>query len=139
MESKTKGNSHSFSGGVLIEAFPQYLPDYSNPSEHSFYFTYRIKITNKEHELVKLVSRHWVIINGNGEQEEVKGHGVVGKNPVLKKDEFFEYSSYCPLDTEWGTMEGTYVFEDGDGNIFESKIGRFYLTNVSENRAAPYS
>ena len=41
--------------------------------------------------------------------------------------EQFEYASYCPLETQWGTMEGTFLMEREDGETFEVQIGRFYL------------
>jgi ApaG protein len=68
-----------------------------------------------------------VIINGNGDREDVQGPGVVGKFPSLAPGEYFEYMSFCPLDTEWGTMEGTYRMQREDGTQFDAVIGRFFL------------
>ena len=69
----------------------------------------------------------WVIINADGDREEVDGPGVVGYLPELNAGESFEYSSSCPLDTNWGTMEGHYSFMGDDGVKFDALIGRFYL------------
>jgi ApaG protein len=59
----------------------------------------------------------------------------VGKQPVLAPGETFEYTSYCPLRTEWGTMEGHFRFtvEGGEGEHFEAKVGRFYMVIAAEN------
>ena len=76
---------------------------------------------------MRLLSRRWVIINGDGDREDVAGRGVVGKTPSLAPGDMFEYTSFCPLDTEWGTMEGTYQMQREDGTLFDIVIGRFYL------------
>jgi ApaG protein len=57
---------------------------------------------------VQLVSRHWVITDGEGKSEEVRGPGVVGYQPTLKPGEQFQYTSGCPLPTPVGTMHGSY-------------------------------
>ena len=55
-----------------------------------------------------------------GTVEEVPGEGVVGEQPRLTPTQAFKYTSYCPLKTRWGTMEGTYHFErERHGSIFE--------------------
>ena len=97
------------------------------PDEHRFLFGYRIVIVNEGKITVTLRSRHWVIIDGNGTIEEVRGEGVVGQQPKLAPGDGFKYTSYCPLRTEWGTMEGTYLFETEKGETLDVKIGRFYL------------
>jgi ApaG protein len=71
--------------------------------------------------------RHWTIIDANGHVEEIKGAGVIGQQPRLAPGEGFKYTSYCPLTTPWGTMEGAYHFERDDGSPLQVKIGRFYL------------
>ncbi|CAF3794250.1 unnamed protein product [Rotaria sp. Silwood1] len=78
---------------------------------------------------LQLLSRYWLIINADGDENEVKGEGVVGQFPYLKPGQNFEYSSFTPLDTEWGTMEGHYIFEKDNGEKVEAQIGRFYLTS----------
>lgn len=90
-------------------------------------FAYRITIKNEGVQRVRLISRHWVIINGDGDREDVEGPGVVGKFPTLAPGEEFQYTSFCPLDTEWGTMEGTYRMQREDGSLFDAVIGRFFL------------
>jgi ApaG protein len=57
---------------------------------------------------------------------------VVGKQPVLKPGEEFDYSSFCPLTTPQGAMEGEFLFAQLDelGSVarnFDVKVGRFGL------------
>jgi ApaG protein len=73
------------------------------------------------------VSRHWIIRNATGKVEEVRGAGVVGKQPVLGPGESFEYTSGCPLDTPFGSMEGTYLMVTEGGTRFDAEIARFEL------------
>jgi ApaG protein len=69
-------------------------------------------------------------VETDGDRHEVEGEGVVGRQPTLKPGQSFEYSSYCPLATAWGTMEGTYTFvENGTREEFEVVVGRFYLVS----------
>lgn len=115
---------------VRVQAYPAYVPDQSNPAKREFLFSYRIRISNEGKETVQLLSRHWIIINANGEQHEVRGSGVVGKLPKLTPGDSFEYSSFCPLDTEWGTMEGSFEMQREQGERFQVAIGRFFLTTT---------
>lgn len=119
--------SDTVTDGIRVRAFASYLRDQSNPHEDKFVFAYRITIANEGTTHARLLSRHWVIINGNGDREDVEGPGVVGKTPNLAPGDVFEYTSFCPLDTEWGTMEGTYRMQREDGTTFDAAIGRFYL------------
>ena len=114
--------------GVRVQAIASYLPGQSSPGESKFVFAYRIRISNEGTRRARLLSRHWVIINGNGDREDVEGPGVVGKHPSLAHGDMFEYTSFCPLDTEWGSMEGTYKMQRDDGTEFDVRIARFYLS-----------
>lgn len=125
--------SDTVTEGIRVRAVASYLADQSRPSEHKFVFAYKIAISNEGTKRARLISRHWVIINGNGDREDVEGPGVVGKYPNLGYGDVFEYTSFCPLDTEWGTMEGTYRMQSEDGTQFDVLIGRFYLA-----RSAPH-
>lgn len=114
-------------GGIRIQAYPVYLPTQSMPEENRYFFSYTIEITNEGHQPVQLNSRYWLIINADGEAQEVSGPGVVGKTPLIQPNESFVYTSFCPLNTSWGTMEGKYTMSDSDGNLFEVVIPRFVL------------
>lgn len=113
--------------GVRVGAAAFYMPDESDPHMQRYLFGYRIVIANNGELPAKLLSRHWIILDANGRREEVNGPGVVGETPALAPGQAFEYTSYCPLPTPWGTMEGTYTMQRPDGTLFEAKIGRFYL------------
>lgn len=113
--------------GIRVGATAFYLPEESNPDASQYRFGYRILIVNEGDEPAQLVSRHWIIVDGEGHREDVRGPGVVGQTPLLKPGDGFKYTSYCPLETPWGTMEGTYQMVRPDGRKFEAKIGRFYL------------
>ncbi len=121
--------------GIRVGATAFYLPEESAPSERRFLFGYRIVIVNEGTTAATLRSRHWIIIDGKGTVEEVRGAGVVGQQPRLEPGAGFKYTSTCPLTTEWGTMEGSYEFQTDNGERFAVKIGRFYLAkNKPESR-----
>ena len=119
--------SETVTEGIRIEVTPEYIPQQSYPDKKEYLFAYSVVITNEGDRMVKLVSRHWTIINADGDVEEVEGPGVVGYSPEIAPGESFEYTSFCPLNTSWGTMEGTYHMVRENGETFEAKISRFYL------------
>ena len=120
-------NSDCTTNGIRILVDPEYIPGELVSPSGKYLFSYRVRIINESDEIVQLLSRHWVIINSEGQVEEVKGDGVVGRQPQLKPKDEFKYTSYCPLDTPWGTMEGTFQMVKADGSNFDAKIERFYL------------
>jgi ApaG protein len=122
-------NSDTVTEGVHVQVYPDYIPEQSNPELNRFSFSYRVIITNESDAKLKLLSRHWLIINSDGDVEKIDGPGVVGQTPELEPGESFEYTSFTPLNTSWGTMEGTYTMQREDGEKFEAKIGRFYLVS----------
>ena len=126
-------NSDTVTQGLRIEAAAQYLPSESDPERGRFIFIYRIRMTNSGDQPVQLMNRSWLIIDANGKREVVKGEGVVGKQPKLAPGETFEYTSYCPLRTDWGTMEGHFQFTQEDGGEFDGQVGRFYMVIAAEN------
>jgi ApaG protein len=113
--------------GVRVVADARYLPAESDPQGGQHLFAYRVVITNAGDVPVRLVRRHWVILDADHNREDVKGEGVVGKQPRLLPGQSFAYTSGCPLRTRWGTMEGWYEMEDESGRRFRARIGRFYL------------
>jgi ApaG protein len=113
--------------GIRIRAAAQYVPGESDPDRGHHVYIYRIVIANVGRERAKLLSRHWIIVDANGNRHEVKGPGVVGEFPDLAPGASYQYVSGCPLPTEWGTMEGSYVMERPNGDRFHARIGRFFL------------
>lgn len=124
--SKSYG-SVALTRGIRVAVSPMYLPEQSDPASRRFLFAYKIRIANEGDIGVRLISRRWMIVNAHGEREDVEGDGVVGQQPHLRPGQTFEYSSYCPLNTSWGTMEGAYLMERDDGEFFDATIARFYL------------
>ena len=112
-----------------IEIFtnPDYLPGRSDPIKSYYFFSYQIKIVNRSVETIQLLSRYWHIVDGQGRAEDIYGPGVVGKTPILKPNDLFEYTSFCPLPTPLGFMEGSYRMLDESGKEFDVPIERFQL------------
>ncbi len=100
------------SAGVTISVETFYQPEYSNPINHEFMFAYKITIENKNNFPVKLLRRHWHIIDSNGSIKDVEGEGVVGIQPVILPMGSYQYISGCNLQTEMGKMNGNYVLEN---------------------------
>jgi ApaG protein len=120
--------SEATTKGVRVEVMAEYAPDQSHPKDDRWFFLYTITITNEGQDVVQLLSRHWLITNGTGQVKEVRGPGVVGEQPVLAPSESFTYTSGCPLDTSFGTMEGTYQMVTKSGVRFDAKIAPFTLS-----------
>lgn len=116
---------------IRVTVRPQYLPDQSDPAQSQFVWAYHVKLENTGSETVQLRSRHWKITDGNGRTQEVKGAGVVGKTPVLRPGESFEYSSGTPLSTSSGIMRGTYQMTSEAGEKFDIEIPAFSLDSPS--------
>lgn len=94
--------------GVKVMVSTEYQPDYSNPSQSHYVFTYRVVIENNSEFTVQLIRRHWLISDSFGEAREVEGEGVVGQQPILEPGESHEYVSGCNLKSGIGKMVGTY-------------------------------
>jgi ApaG protein len=118
------------------EVEPRFLPDQSMPHEGVFAFAYTVTVTNTGEVAAQLISRHWVIVDANGMNEEVKGLGVVGQQPLLRPGESFQYTSACRLRTASGTMHGSYFCVAEDGSRFEAPIALFVL-EASHGAAPP--
>src|SRR5690242_2035577 len=116
-------SSSTTTDGIRVEVTPSFWPERSSPESGSFAFMYTVEIMNVGSAPATLRRRHWVITDGNGKVEEVRGEGVVGKQPALAPGERFEYTSWAMLRTPFGTMRGSYFLVRPDGQEFEAKIG----------------
>lgn len=112
---------------IAIEVNTAYLPEQSLPEDERYVFAYTITITNRSEEPCTLLSRYWLITDGNNQTQEVRGDGVVGEQPHLKPGEHYEYTSGTVLDTPVGTMEGHYLMVTDNGRQFEAPIPLFSL------------
>ncbi len=110
-----------------IKAEVNYIDAESNPDSSYFFFAYKIKITNRGNAPAQLMSRHWVITDGTGHVEEVRGAGVVGAQPKIMPGQSFEYESACPLTTSSGSMRGCYQMLNQEGQTFDAEIPEFFL------------
>jgi ApaG protein len=114
-----------------VSAVPHYLAEQSAPDEDQYVFAYTVTIRNTGDVAGKLISRHWIITDGDGQVQEVRGEGVVGEQPVLQPGQSFEYTSGCPLTTPVGSMKGSYQCVAADGTKFEANIPEFVLSMPS--------
>ena len=114
-----------------VSAVPHYLAEQSAPDEDQYVFAYTVTIRNTGDVAGKLISRHWIITDGDGQVKEVRGEGVVGEQPTLQPGQSFEYTSGCPLPTPVGSMKGSYQCVAADGTKFEANIPEFVLSMPS--------
>jgi len=120
--------SEAITRSVRIRVEAEYAPDRSQPCKNQWFFLYTVTISNEGLETLQLLTRHWVITDGTGHVEEVRGPGVVGKQPTLRPGESFEYTSGCPLTTPFGVMEGSYQMMSEAGERFDVRIAPFTLS-----------
>jgi ApaG protein len=121
--------SEAVTRGLRISVQAQYAPDRSRPAQQEWFFLYTITIRNESAATVQLLTRHWIITDGSGHVEEVRGPGVVGEQPTLAPGESFTYTSGCPLATAFGKMEGTYqMISRPGGETFDATIAPFTLS-----------
>jgi ApaG protein len=119
--------SDTITRGIRIQVESFYDEDRSSPPENYYFFSYQVRITNMGREKVQLVSREWLITDANGETQRVQGPGVVGEQPVLVPGDSFEYTSFCPLSTAVGAMQGSYRMVLENGESFDAEITPFAL------------
>ena len=113
---------------ILVSARVAFIPDQSDAAEGRYVFAYTINVKNIGKVAARLVSRHWIITDSNGEVQEVKGQGVVGEQPLLKPGDAFEYTSGTAIATPVGTMRGSYQMVADDGVQFDAAIPEFTLS-----------
>ena len=112
---------------IKVRVKPRHLPDHLPSDSKQFAFAYHITIENNSDHTVQLLSRYWKITDANGKTSEVEGDGVVGKQPIMKAGEHFDYTSGAVIDTPVGNMEGYYVMEMEGGERFRVPINVFRL------------
>lgn len=105
-----------------------YVESQSQPDEDQYVFAYTVTIHNTGQIPAKLLTRHWIITDGHGQVQEVRGDGVVGEQPHLRPDETFRYTSGAVLQTPVGSMHGSYQMLADDGTRFDAPIAAFSLS-----------
>jgi len=113
---------------IDVDVTTQYIEEQSSPEENRFVFSYTITIHNTGSLAAKLLTRHWIINDANGNVQEVHGEGVVGEQPYLRPDDSFEYTSGTVIETPVGSMEGSYQMVTDDGFAFDANIPAFTLS-----------
>lgn len=114
---------------IEVAVTVEYLREQSNPDNSEYVFAYTVTMTNNSHTPAQLISRHWVIRDEHQTMTEVKGLGVVGKQPLLAPGEQFSYSSGTMIKTATGEMKGTYHFVTEDADYFDVDIPLFLLVS----------
>ena len=115
--------SHRF----RVSVQPQYLPEQSDTAQGVYAYAYTVTVVNEGDQPAQLIARRWLITDGAGHREEVRGLGVVGKQRLLRPGEGFEYASWTRLATPHGRMEGTFFCMSEDAHWFEAPIAAFEL------------
>jgi ApaG protein len=105
-----------------------YLPEHSDEAIGHYVFAYTITIANTGMVAAQLISRHWIIVDGGNDIQEVRGLGVVGEQPLLKPGDSFEYTSGTAISSPVGSMKGSYQMVAEDGLRFDASIPEFTLS-----------
>jgi ApaG protein len=116
---------------IEVTVEPNFLPERSSPERSRYFWSYTIVITNTGDQTVQLRTRRWIITDATGRQQEVRGEGVIGEQPVIAPGEHFEYTSGVPLSTASGFMTGSYEMESDTGERFEIEVPTFSLDSPS--------
>jgi ApaG protein len=127
MNESVTATSTAVTEGIRVVVRSAYLADQSLPLANRYVFAYTVLIANEGTEPAQLRTRHWIITDGEGKVEHVRGPGVVGQEPYLKPGEHFEYTSGCVLRTPRGQMHGTYQMHRSNGLVFDALIAPFLL------------
>jgi ApaG protein len=112
---------------IIVNVKSEYLAEQSSPKDSRFVFAYHISISNQGDNTARLLTRHWIITDGEARTEEVRGDGVVGEQPRITAGSTYKYSSGAILKTPVGSMHGSYGMIDEQGQHFEAAIPAFRL------------
>ena len=112
---------------IDVSVVTRYLPEQSQPEQNRFAFAYTFTVSNNGELPAKLLSRHWVITDGDGRVQEVRGAGVIGQQPLIEAGASHTYSSGTVMATRVGIMQGSYQMLAEDGKRFDALIAPFRL------------
>ncbi|XP_032362921.1 polymerase delta-interacting protein 2 isoform X2 [Etheostoma spectabile] len=123
---------------IRVTVIPFYMGMREAQNSHVYWWRYCIRLENMGNEVVQLRERHWRIFSLSGTLETVRGRGVVGREPVLSKEQpAFQYSSHVSLQAPSGHMWGTFRIERTDGSHFDVRIPPFSLESNKDDKAPP--
>lgn len=117
----------TLTNNVQVTVSSKFVTELNDHGKPLFVFSYTVNIANKSEQTVKLMSRYWLITDGEGEEIEVSGDGVIGQQPVIAPGESYQYSSGCHLNTPFGTMQGHYIMSSKTNNALKIAIPLFQL------------
>jgi ApaG protein len=112
---------------IRVQVSTAYVPEQSDAAASRFVFSYTITIVNEGSRPAQLVSRHWIIADAEGREQEVRGEGVIGEQPLIHPGQGFRYTSGAVLETPVGSMRGSYQMVDQQGHHFDAAIPPFTL------------
>jgi ApaG protein len=118
---------HEETDGFKVLVEPSFLGSEVSQEIRYYIFKYRVTIVNNTALPARLISRHWIIRNGFGGEEQVNGDGVVGEKPWIMPGNSYTYESGCPLPCPTGNMRGSYRLVTESGKQFQIKIPLFFL------------
>lgn len=124
----TKPDTTMHQHAINIEVKTTYIDQQSNPKKNRYAFAYTVQITNQGEVPVTLLKRRWIITDSNYQVQEIRGEGVVGKQPYLLPGQQFRYTSGAVLETPVNTMQGAYEMVTDQGETFSAPIERFTLS-----------
>jgi len=113
---------------IDVEVSTDYIEEHSHPEDDRYVFSYTVTLRNTGKQPARLLTRHWIINDANGNTQEVHGEGVVGEQPYLRPGESFRYTSGTVLETPVGCMEGSYQMVTDEGTPFDATIPQFTLS-----------
>jgi ApaG protein len=120
---------------IRVTVRPEFIEQQSLPDQGKFVWSYTITVENRGHETITLLTRHWIITDGHGRRQDVRGDGVVGEQPTLQPGQRFEYTSGCPLSTPSGLMMGSYGMITSSGRAVDVKIPAFSLDSPHDKHS----
>jgi ApaG protein len=121
--------------GIRVTVQPHFLEGQTRPEESRYVWAYTVTVENLGSETVTLLTRHWVITDGQGRRQDVRGDGVVGEQPTLAPGQRFQYTSGCPLNTPSGLMVGSYGMVSASGRTIEVAIPAFSLDSPHDQHS----
>ena len=113
--------------GIKVSVQTEYVASQMVENEKNFVFSYTINIANNSNQSVKLLSRYWLITDGDNKTSTVTGEGVIGKQPIIAPNDSYTYTSGCILKTPVGTMQGHYQMLCDDNDLQQVEIPVFGL------------
>ncbi|KXS37246.1 MAG: ApaG protein [Halomonadaceae bacterium T82-2] len=123
----------ALSEAVHVDVVPQYRAEESSPAEQRYVFSYTITVHNHSSQSIQLLARYWRITQGSGQVREVRGKGVVGKQPMIAPGQTFRYTSRAVMEAPVGVMEGAYTCLDTAARRpFEVPIAPFRLAGPNQ-------